>query len=80
MKSEQIKEITDKAIGLLVAALQRGHSQMLTAYLKAIGRFHRYSLLRVPQHKNENVYFRTMLIGTEKARRHASVPDLALTY
>ena len=47
MKSEQIKEITDKATELLVAALQQGHSQMLTAYLKAIGRFHRYSLHNV---------------------------------
>jgi N-terminal domain of anti-restriction factor ArdC len=42
MKSEQIKEITE-----LVAALQAGHSEALTAYLKAIGRFHRYSLLNV---------------------------------
>jgi len=30
MKSEQIKEITDKATELLVAALQQGHSETLT--------------------------------------------------
>ena len=47
MKSEQIQEITDKATRELVAALQAGHSQALTAYLKAIGRFHRYSLHNV---------------------------------
>jgi hypothetical protein len=47
MKSEQIKEITDRAAEQLVAALQAGHSEALTAYLKAIGRFHRYSLLNV---------------------------------
>src|SRR5215475_10900822 len=47
MKSEQIKEITEKATEQLVAALQQGHSEALTAYLKAIGRFHRYSLHNV---------------------------------
>ena len=47
MKSEQIKEITEKATEQLVAALQAGHSEALTSYLKAIGRFHRYSLHNV---------------------------------
>jgi len=47
MKSEQIKEITDRAAEQLVAALQAGHSEPLTVYLKAIGRFHRYSLHNV---------------------------------
>ncbi len=47
MKVEQIKEITDRATEQLVAALQSGHSEALTAYLKAIGRFHRYSLHNV---------------------------------
>jgi antirestriction protein ArdC len=47
MKSEQIKEITDKATEHLVAALNAGHSEALTGYLKAIGRFHRYSLHNV---------------------------------
>ena len=47
MKSEQIKEITDRAVEQLVAALQAGHSEALTAYLTAIRRFHRYSLHNV---------------------------------
>jgi antirestriction protein ArdC len=47
MKAEQIKEITEKATEQLIAALQQGHSETLTAYLKAIGRFHRYSLHNV---------------------------------
>lgn len=47
MKSEQIKEITEKATEQLVAALQQGHSETLTSYLKTIGRFHRYSLHNV---------------------------------
>ncbi len=47
MKSEHIKEITDRAAEQLVAALQVGHSEALTVYLKAVGRFHRYSLHNV---------------------------------
>jgi len=47
MKSEQIKEITDRAAEQLVAALQAGKSEALTQYLRAIGRFHRYSLHNV---------------------------------
>jgi antirestriction protein ArdC len=47
MKSEQIKEITARATEQLVAALNAGHSEALAGYLKAIGRFHRYSLHNV---------------------------------
>src|ERR1700756_5216263 len=47
MKSEQIKEITDRAAEQLVAALNAGRSEALTQYLRAIGRFHRYSLHNV---------------------------------
>lgn len=47
MKSQQIKEIIDRATEELAAALQAGHSEALKAYLRAIGRFHRYSLHNV---------------------------------
>jgi hypothetical protein len=47
MKSEQIKEITERATEQLSAALNAGHSEALTSYLKAIARFHRYSLHNV---------------------------------
>jgi hypothetical protein len=47
MKSEQIKAITEKATEQFIAALNAGHSETLNAYLKAIGRFHRYSLHNV---------------------------------
>ena len=43
MKTEQIKQITSKAIEELVAALNAGRSEALTNYLAAMGRFHRYS-------------------------------------
>ena len=44
MKLEQIKQITQQATERLVAALEAGRSDTLMQYLKAIGRFHRYSL------------------------------------
>ncbi len=47
MKSEQIKQITNKAVERLIAALNEGRSETLTQYLAAIGRFHRYSLRNV---------------------------------
>ena len=47
MKSEQIKQITKKAIEQLIAALNEGRSETLTQYLAAIGQFHRYSLRNV---------------------------------
>jgi hypothetical protein len=47
MKSEQIREITERATEQLSAALNAGHSEALRDYLKAIGRFHRYSLHNV---------------------------------
>src|SRR5215467_13890368 len=47
LKSEQIKEITERAAADLIAALRAGQSLALTIYLKAIARFHRYSLHNV---------------------------------
>ena len=46
MKSEQIKQITSKAIEQLIAALNEGSSETLTAYLRAMAKF-RYSLRNV---------------------------------
>lgn len=47
MNSKQIAELTTKAIEELAGALAAGHSEPLTAYLRAIGRFHKYSLHNV---------------------------------
>jgi antirestriction protein ArdC len=47
MKSAQIDQITNKAIEQLITALNEGRSEILTQYLAAIGRFHRYSLHNV---------------------------------
>jgi hypothetical protein len=45
MKSEEVKQLTTRAIGELSAALAAGQTEELTRYLGAIGRFHKYSLL-----------------------------------
>ncbi len=47
MKSEQVKEITSKAIEELVAALNAGRSEALTNYLAAVAKFRKYSLCNV---------------------------------
>ncbi len=47
MKNKKIKEITSKAIEQLVAALNEGRSETLTAYLTTMAKFHRYSLRNV---------------------------------
>ncbi|MGC1105506.1 MAG: ArdC-like ssDNA-binding domain-containing protein [Candidatus Acidiferrales bacterium] len=47
MKSEQIKQITSKAIEELVAALNAGRSEALTNYLSAVAKFRKYSLCNV---------------------------------
>lgn len=44
MKSEEIKQLTDKALNELMASLEGGHSETLAAYLKTMGRFSKYSL------------------------------------
>ena len=47
MNSHEIAELTTKAIEELAHALEAGHSEALTQYLAAIGRFHKYSLHNV---------------------------------
>ncbi len=47
MNSQEIAELTTKAIEKLALALEAGHSETLTQYLAAIGRFHKYSLPNV---------------------------------
>ena len=47
MKSEEIKQITSKAIDQLAAALEAGKSQALTSYLTAMARFRKYSLFNL---------------------------------
>ncbi|MCO5297945.1 MAG: ArdC-like ssDNA-binding domain-containing protein [Fimbriimonadaceae bacterium] len=44
MFKEQIKTLATDALAQLAIDLESGNSQTLTAYLKAMGKFHRYSL------------------------------------
>ena len=43
MTADALKKITTDALDQLRAALDQGHSEDLTALLKTMGRFHRYS-------------------------------------
>jgi antirestriction protein ArdC len=43
MNTEDARALAESALDTLAAQLESGHSQSLTAYLAAMGRFHRYS-------------------------------------
>ena len=44
MKGNQMKDQVGKALDALVQAVERGESEQLRAYLRMMGRFHRYSV------------------------------------
>ena len=60
MTADELKKLTTDALTTLRQALDAGHSEHLTALLKTMGRFHRYSWLCDPQHRKLNVFSRTM--------------------
>src|SRR5579872_3510192 len=43
MKLEEVNQRTKEAVDFLVAALESGHSEVLTSYLSAMAKFHYYS-------------------------------------
>ena len=43
MNADELKTVTTDALNKLVALLDAGHSDRLTALLKTMGRFHKYS-------------------------------------
>ena len=47
MTADALKKITTDALDTLAALLDQGHSDHLTALLKTMGRFHRYSMHNV---------------------------------
>src|ERR1700730_13992274 len=44
MKVDEVKQLTNKALEELAAALESGHSEALTAYLKTMSLLSKYSL------------------------------------
>jgi hypothetical protein len=54
MKLEEVNTRTKEAVDFLVAALESGHSEVLTAYLGAMAKFHTYSFLCCWQHTAEH--------------------------
>ena len=61
-----------RRLDTLAALLDEGHSDQLTALLKTMARFHKYSFLCDPQHSQENVHRSTMLIGRRDEKRGVS--------
>jgi len=47
MKLEEVNQRTKEAVDFLVAALESGHSEVLTAYLSAMAKFHTYSFSNI---------------------------------
>jgi len=62
MKLEEVNQRTKEAVDFLVAALESGHSEVLTAYLGAMAKFRSYSFGNI------------MLIARQKPMRPA-LPD-----
>lgn len=60
MNADELKKLTTESLDHLSAALADGHSERLSAMLKAMAQFHRYSWLCDPQHSQLNVFSRTM--------------------
>jgi hypothetical protein len=48
MKLEEVNKRTKEAVDFLVAALESGHSEVLTAYLGAMAKFHTYKRRQYP--------------------------------
>jgi predicted house-cleaning noncanonical NTP pyrophosphatase (MazG superfamily) len=44
MKVDQVKQLTNKVLEDLAEALESGHSEALTAYLRTMSLFSKYSL------------------------------------
>jgi hypothetical protein len=71
MTADALKQITTAALDTLAALLDEGHSDQLTALLKTMARFHKYSWLCDPQHSRLNVHRSTMLIGGRDEKQGA---------
>ena len=72
MTADALKKITTDALDSLAALLDEGRSDQLTALLKTMARFHKYSWLCDPQHSGGNVHRSTMLIGRRDEKRGIS--------
>ncbi len=66
-KPQTWKEVIADNVKLLIEQLEAGHSEGLTAYLSAMGKFHNYSLgnvLEIARQKPEQPVSRAFTRGT----------------
>jgi len=78
-KDNPTQLLIKQAVDYLMQQLEQGHSEVLTAYLTAMGRFHTYSFLCCAQHKKLYVICWTMLIVRWKGLQGACFRALQLT-
>ena len=71
-KAQTAKEVIAENIKLLIAQLEAGHSEGLTAYLTAMGRFHNYSfgnILEIARQKPDAARVAGMYAWNQLGRR-----------
>ena len=70
MKLEEVNTRTKEAVDFLVAALESGHSEILTAYLGAMAKFHTYSfgnIMLIARQKPDATNVAGFVLGTRLA-------------
>ena len=62
-KPQTSKEVIAANVKLLIEQLEAGHSEGLTAYLTAMGKFHNYSFGNILEIARQNAFGRTRVAG-----------------
>ncbi len=68
-KAQTAKGVVAENIKLLIAQLEAGHSEGLTAYLTAMGRFHNYSFGDILEIARQKPALPASMCGTSLAAR-----------
>jgi len=71
-RAKTTKELIDASIGMLIDALESGHSEVLTAYLSAMAKFHYYSfgnVLLIAMQKRNATRVASMYAWNQLGRR-----------
>src|SRR3984957_15693563 len=92
MKLEEVNTRTKEAVDFLVAALESGHSEILTAYLGAMAKFHTYSFGNIMRSVRSSQFLGCSLLRNndlnspmkgpsivDNRRRHKLAPSVCLS-
>ena len=67
MKLEEVNTRTKEAVDFLVAALESGHSEVLTAYLGAMAKFHTYCRAFLAHRHGSTIFFLRLPLARSRA-------------